>query len=573
MNKKVILFLLVLAGGIFLRIVLFSTHPGGLNQDEASIGYDAWAIMNYGMDRNGYTLPVHMVSWGSGQNALYAYFSMPFIRLFDLNIFSVRCVNLIFGLFTIIAVFFIVKKFKSYNTALLAMTLVAFSPWHMMMSRWGLESNLLPAMIILGIWVLFESISKNILLIPAAFLFGLSLYAYGAAYVVITLFFLVMAIYIFIKKLFPLKICIAAAGVFAVVATPIYLFILTNLFKLGDITLFGLQIPQMNVPRMTEQIGFSFSEAIVNVASPLLGQFDGSEWNAIPASSLFYIYCLPFTVFGIVKAFHEKHIFNFILLAALFCSFPLVLIYNYANVNRMNVSYLPLLIFTAFGIAEVYQNKDKYNSILHTAFVYSFPAVLIYSFPVILVYLFPEMPVNTYENIRLMNTSGLHLPIFIVLGIIVLFSVRRISKIKRVIVVSIFPVLLLAFIIQYFGRNYEAIIRTEFFHSLDSAIYKAVEITDPYQNIYITTDINMPYIFVLFYLKIPPKTYLDTVQFEDLNVEFQQVKAFDRYIFDISGAKKNLPGVYLVSSKDFDELNLTADNVYSYRGYKVLTLN
>ncbi|WP_410513409.1 hypothetical protein PaeBR_02820 [Paenibacillus sp. BR2-3] len=74
----VVLFLL----GAAIRILYIGSIPGGLNQDEASIGYDAYAILHYGIDRNGIHLPVHLISWGSGQNALYAYLSMPFILLF-----------------------------------------------------------------------------------------------------------------------------------------------------------------------------------------------------------------------------------------------------------------------------------------------------------------------------------------------------------------------------------------------------------------------------------------------------------------------------------------------------------
>lgn len=70
-------FMLIFLLAAVLRLWAFGTVPGGLNQDEASIGYDAWSILYYGIDRNGIRLPVHLIAWGSGQNALYAYLSMP----------------------------------------------------------------------------------------------------------------------------------------------------------------------------------------------------------------------------------------------------------------------------------------------------------------------------------------------------------------------------------------------------------------------------------------------------------------------------------------------------------------
>jgi hypothetical protein len=47
--------------------------PGGLNQDEAAIGYDAWALANYGIDRNGFTFPILPMSWGSGAGGFIIY--------------------------------------------------------------------------------------------------------------------------------------------------------------------------------------------------------------------------------------------------------------------------------------------------------------------------------------------------------------------------------------------------------------------------------------------------------------------------------------------------------------------
>lgn len=77
--------LLLFLLGAVIRILYIGSIPPGLNQDEASIGYDAYSILHYGIDRNGVHLPIHLIAWGSGQNALYAYLSMPFIWLFGLT--------------------------------------------------------------------------------------------------------------------------------------------------------------------------------------------------------------------------------------------------------------------------------------------------------------------------------------------------------------------------------------------------------------------------------------------------------------------------------------------------------
>jgi len=50
----------------------FGCIPPGLNQDEASPAHDAYALIHHGVDRHGYRLPVVLVSWGSGMEALAA---------------------------------------------------------------------------------------------------------------------------------------------------------------------------------------------------------------------------------------------------------------------------------------------------------------------------------------------------------------------------------------------------------------------------------------------------------------------------------------------------------------------
>ena len=44
-NERIAVALLLLAG-FALRLLLIGSLPYGLNQDEASAGYDAWALLN-----------------------------------------------------------------------------------------------------------------------------------------------------------------------------------------------------------------------------------------------------------------------------------------------------------------------------------------------------------------------------------------------------------------------------------------------------------------------------------------------------------------------------------------------
>ena len=73
-NRDKALFVLIVLAAVIVRVVLFGAHPAGLNQDEASVGYDAWALMNYGVDRN--RIYASRASDGMGQR------TKCFVRLF-----------------------------------------------------------------------------------------------------------------------------------------------------------------------------------------------------------------------------------------------------------------------------------------------------------------------------------------------------------------------------------------------------------------------------------------------------------------------------------------------------------
>src|SRR5271157_1877248 len=149
-NRHNFIFFLILAFGIFARVWGFGKLPPGLNADEASIGVDAFSLLHYGIDRNGISFPVNFISWGSGQNALYGYLLIPFIAMGGLTPFIVRLPMLITGILTLPLVFFVAKRMLGNRYGLVAMFLVSISPWHIILSRWGLESNLLPFTFLLG---------------------------------------------------------------------------------------------------------------------------------------------------------------------------------------------------------------------------------------------------------------------------------------------------------------------------------------------------------------------------------------------------------------------------------------
>lgn len=96
-----ILFGLILVLGILARVWGFGSLPAGMAKDEAMIGVDAYTLLHYGVDRFGNSYPVHLSSYGTGQNVLYAYLLMPLIALRDLTPGVVRLPMLLAGILSL----------------------------------------------------------------------------------------------------------------------------------------------------------------------------------------------------------------------------------------------------------------------------------------------------------------------------------------------------------------------------------------------------------------------------------------------------------------------------------------
>ena len=116
-----IIIAILLLIGILSRILFIDKQPNALNVDEASSGYEAWSILNYGIDRNGNFLPVFLISWGSGQNALYSYLMIPCVKLLGLNTLSVRMPMAVIGSISLIVFYLLIKELKNEKVAIIGL--------------------------------------------------------------------------------------------------------------------------------------------------------------------------------------------------------------------------------------------------------------------------------------------------------------------------------------------------------------------------------------------------------------------------------------------------------------------
>ena len=341
--------------GVMLRLLFLEELPYGLNQDEASAGYDAWALLRSGMDRNGKSWPVLFVSWGSGQNVLMSYLAMPWIAVLGLRPLSIRLPNALAGCATIFVFWRLARRCRGERFGLCALFLLVINPWHIMASRWGLESNLLPALLLGACFSLSRAKEKPGSLIGAAVCLGLAPYAYGTVFFFLPPFLIASAFHL--KKSLRWKPTCGALMIFALLIFPIALCQALNLLGGEELRILGVTLPRLIDTRQNATSVFGgglgmIRKNIMVFLEILHNGDDGVQYNALPfwQGGLFYFFGLPLSLLGTLISVLERDEqkdewpLRAMLFSAVFCAALID-----GNINRLNMIWLPMIYYSALG--------------------------------------------------------------------------------------------------------------------------------------------------------------------------------------------------------------------------------
>ncbi|MCC6146432.1 MAG: glycosyltransferase family 39 protein [Anaerolineaceae bacterium] len=502
--------LLAFAAGAAVRLFRFGALPGGIFIDEAVIGYDAYALLHYGIDHNGFSYPVHLASFGSGQHALYAYLSMPFIAVLGLNAVSVRLVNLVFGLLSLGVFYLLVLRTDGRKTALAALFLLAVNPWHIMISRWGLECNLFPAVFLLATWLLVRALQGERGGWAAMLLYGLSLYAYGTAYFVVPVFLLMLAGCLGLHRRLKVRAVLGGGAILLAAGLPVGLYVMVNALGWNTLQIGGITIPRLPAAARFTQVFSPFSGAGLSaslagnaaaLARLLAFQTDGDLWNAIPGFGSLYLFGLPLAAGGLWaclqemrtgRAFRVRSVFLLWLAAGILLALAMPV-----NINRANILFLPLIYLAARGLIFVWDRSK-------------------------------------------LLAGGLVLLCLVWFGL---------------------------FVNAYF-TVYPQQIGAAFNESLGEAIREASDHTDG--TVYITKEVHLPYAYVLFYEQPPPYEFLNTVTYVDAEAEFRDAASFGRYRFAAAVDMPRGAGAYVIGKREAVQFDLAGGRVISTRLFNVL---
>lgn len=579
-------FFLVFALGCFLRFYHLTTLPDGLNQDEASIGYEAFSLAFYGVDRYGNPFPVYPITWGSGGGSpLLIYLTALSFKLFGVSIFVLRGTVAFFGCLTLPLFYLLVKEahgnfgdshiggcdprsgtcgasgslaglpssptgLQSSPTGLLGMLLLAIAPWHILLTRWTLDYGLIPFTFGLAILVLMKAARRQStgLYVLASALAALNMYSYGSANIVIPAFLLLSVFFLMRGKILSVRQLFLCMLMFLLVCAPLFLFYFINVCKLPEII-----TPFFSVERFrsdhTASVFLSFSdlflrgEGIKNSKELLLylsvGVENGEYYTYMPGYWTFYVFTFPVTLIGFVVSLKRMREGR---REALFAVQNKAANAHSASHSLSGTVAAEEIVFSAF-LASFLFGLTVRISVNHIIMVY---LPLLY---------YTVCGYDAFMRVAAYSASGK--------------AGGRRGKFGRQI--FLFPALtlwvgFLFFVRDYYGGRYNALCADSiFFRGYGEACVYAEEAVkkeaDNSSALIYSTNTNLisPFMIAVFYTRMPPAIYVKTVHYKDLHSEFLVADAVGKFRFGLpEDIKERLksgadPNVYLLNRQEEQE--------------------
>ena len=508
-------FLIIFIPTIILRLFLLGEVPNGLNQDEAFSAYEAYSLLNFGVDSHGYPFPMYFVSWGSGMNVLQSYLAIPFIAIFGATTLAIRMPQFIISIFALYVFYLLTKKLFGEKTGLISLFVLAVTPYHFMLSRWALESNLVVAFLLLGIYFFITGIENNKRFVLSALMFGLAFYSYAIAWLTVFILVVCLSLYVIIAKQYNkfdnIKYIFISIIVLAVFAVPIFLFLLVNNSYINEIVTPFFSIPKLVVSRGSEVDFMNLFkwDTYRQLFTMLLSQNDALPTNVIPKFGMYYVFSLPFVLIGFIKLIklsikdikNEKNSYNMMILIAFFSVFIACCLLSTPNINRVNCIHIFSFIFLALGLAEIVKLSFRIK--------------------------------------------------FVVITLVSLYIVS------------------FGFFLSYYFTDYNNTVAYTFNPGLEESIDFAKEQSS--EKIYINNSAYYPQ--VMYYDETDPNEYRDTVEYSNYPSAFLSVTEFKNYYFGIDYNNLNTSYTYIIKDHEREHFRSLGYNLTDFGIYSVAIYN
>lgn len=304
-NERIlfVLWAAAFALAIFVRVFNITGDPLGLNIDEAAMGYDAWCLAHYGVDRYTIQMPVYLMNFGGGQSTLLAYMVAILCKICggQINTLIIRIPGMVLNITGFFFGVYLLREAFGKYWALIGAYLLAVMPYFVMQGRFGLDCNLCVNMVTIavGLTVIASKKEKLGWYIFAGIIWGLAYYSYAIGYIPNTVIVICVIAGLFYRDRSRLKKLIAMLVPIVLLGLPLAMMVFINTFdypsfKLGFFTI--TRIPQYR----SGDLSFDLMNIASNVGYVLqcILLADQFSYNSFVQHYVLYDISIPFVIIG-----------------------------------------------------------------------------------------------------------------------------------------------------------------------------------------------------------------------------------------------------------------------------------
>ncbi len=362
LSKSIILFLILLLA-FFLRA--HNLDVPYADNDEFSQGLTAYKIIKNNSDIYGNSTSFRNIAGFKFGDVYYESISifskMPYVYFLGLTIYSIRLASVISGVLTILVFYLFLKEFlNSELKAIIGAFLMSISIWHIILSRWALQSINVPLFLLTSILFLakYSKTQKNSSLILFSLFAGLGFYTYPTfppiIFLLTILFLSLHRDIFFAKSKNNIFLYIAAGTIFILIITP-----------------YIMDISQA----MTRAKGENIFNSKFNTANPIITLLKNIYIHISPINyfiylphnyyahtpRLEYLTLFPFFLIGAFILFKNKNYFilGWWLLGSIIPSLTRL---NTINPNRAIILLPAIIIISLEGIYYLF-NKTRFKKL------------------------------------------------------------------------------------------------------------------------------------------------------------------------------------------------------------------
>lgn len=495
----ILVFIVILASS--LRFYKIDQIPASLTWDEAAVGYNAFTIANYGKDEYGKSFPLYFKSFGEDKQPIHIYTTAFFVKLFGSNDFTTRFPAALFGVLNVILFFFLSKNLlKNKYIGLLASFFLAISPQNIHFSRFNHEANFALFFFMLGLLLFVKSLEKKKYLLPISVIsFFLSTVSYHAAEIVIPIILLLLVI-LYFKEIFQSKTYLVLTIVI-IIGLSIFVFLQPRLFginRLNQTSQGSTDIEKTKTFLLTHNYFFgrldlAFSQYLSHF-SPTFLFISGDKNPRLSSQGSGEIYAID----G---------------------------------------------LFIIFGIYFLIKKRSKISFLLiGWCLVGPLPSSL-----------FAEAP-HAARAMFMMGGWNLisALGFYSLINLTNKFSWKIISG---VVCTTVLVASLYGYINYYYGE-FASRYAIDWQYGMKQSV-EFIKNHDEYSSVIMTDARSQPYIFFLYYLKIPLPDYLNTVIYNNsISKSYNQVTNFKKFFFEgnLREARPENMNLYIITPSEYDGL-------------------